>query len=178
MEKNKTTALVLCIVLGYLGVHRFYVGKNKSGILYLCTAGLCGIGWIVDIVLICTNKFNMSVATSAKKSFSRKEWEKLGIDWYIWRTSEDERVRPSHKNLNGVLVNVKDPPDPEKLVGAKSCGKYHAGDIDGCRCYPEPIVELKYVKFPAKVYYKGKIQTMTREDFKKRLQNKKPCQLK
>lgn len=57
MRKNKSTALILCILFGYLGVHRFYVGKTKSGILYLCTAGLCGIGWIVDIVLICTDKF-------------------------------------------------------------------------------------------------------------------------
>lgn len=57
MEKNKTTTLVLCILLGYLGVHRFYVGKNKSGVLYLLTGGLCGIGWIVDIILICTDKF-------------------------------------------------------------------------------------------------------------------------
>lgn len=38
-------------------MHRFYVGRTKSGLLYLFTGGLCGIGWIVDIVLIATDKF-------------------------------------------------------------------------------------------------------------------------
>ena len=54
--KSKTTDLLLCIFLGTLGVHRFYEGKIGTGILWLCTLGLFGIGWIVDIVLIVTNK--------------------------------------------------------------------------------------------------------------------------
>lgn len=57
-NKNKTVTLVLCVLLGYLGIHRFYLGKTKSGVVYLLTAGLCGIGWIVDIILICTDKFS------------------------------------------------------------------------------------------------------------------------
>lgn len=55
-EKSKTTDLLLCIFLGTLGVHRFYEGKIGTGILWLCTLGLFGIGWIVDIVMIVTNK--------------------------------------------------------------------------------------------------------------------------
>lgn len=54
---NKKTVLLLCIFLGYLGGHHFYVKRGKMGLLYLCTIGLLGIGWIVDIILICTNKF-------------------------------------------------------------------------------------------------------------------------
>lgn len=91
----------------------------------------------------------------------------LGANWYIWRTSDDERVRHSHEKMDGVLVNWKDPPDPEKLVGAKSYGKYHAGDIFNCRCYPEPIVNLDYVDFPAKVHINGAIRTMSRKQFEK-----------
>lgn len=59
-NKDKTVALVLCIFLGALGVHRFYVGKNKSGILYLLTGGLFGIGWIYDIFNIANNLFTDS----------------------------------------------------------------------------------------------------------------------
>lgn len=55
-EKSKTTDLLLCIFLGTLGVHRFYEGKIGTGILWLCTLGLFGIGWVVDIVLIATNR--------------------------------------------------------------------------------------------------------------------------
>jgi len=55
--KSKIVALLLCIFLGMLGVHRFYVGKIGTGILYLLTGGLCGIGWIIDIVLIAAGSF-------------------------------------------------------------------------------------------------------------------------
>lgn len=53
--KNKMVALFLCIFLGYWGAHKFYLGKSRSGFVYLFTAGLLGIGWIVDIFLILTD---------------------------------------------------------------------------------------------------------------------------
>lgn len=48
-DKNKVVAFILCLFFGMLGVHYFYVGKVGMGILYLLTAGLFGIGWLVDI---------------------------------------------------------------------------------------------------------------------------------
>lgn len=56
-KKNKIVALVLCIFLGVFGVHRFYVGKIGTGLLYLFTSGLFGIGWIIDIILIAIGSF-------------------------------------------------------------------------------------------------------------------------
>ena len=53
-EKNKWVAFFLCLFLGGLGVHRFYEGKIGTGILWLLTLGLGGIGWIVDLVIIAT----------------------------------------------------------------------------------------------------------------------------
>lgn len=55
--KNKWTAFFLCLFLGVLGVHRFYVGKTGSGVLYLFTGGLCGIGWVIDLILILLGGF-------------------------------------------------------------------------------------------------------------------------
>jgi hypothetical protein len=58
--KNKIVALILAIFLGGLGFHRFYVGKIGTGLLWLFTGGLFGIGWIIDIILIITGGFRDS----------------------------------------------------------------------------------------------------------------------
>lgn len=53
-RKDKWVAVVLCFFLGILGVHRFYEGKIGSGLLYMFTGGLFGIGALVDfIILLC-----------------------------------------------------------------------------------------------------------------------------
>lgn len=50
--KNKWVSLLLCFFLGCLGIHRFYEGKIGTGILWLLTGGLCGIGAIVDFIIL------------------------------------------------------------------------------------------------------------------------------
>ena len=54
---SKWTAFFLCFFLGTVGVHRFYVGKVGTGLLWLFTAGLLGIGWLADIILIVCGEF-------------------------------------------------------------------------------------------------------------------------
>jgi TM2 domain-containing membrane protein YozV len=54
---SRLVALILCIFLGYLGVHRFYVGKVVTGVIWLLTGGLFGIGYIVDIIMIALGNF-------------------------------------------------------------------------------------------------------------------------
>ncbi len=49
---NKWTAWILCVFFGLFGAHKFYEGKSGMGIVYLCTLGLCGIGWLIDIFAI------------------------------------------------------------------------------------------------------------------------------
>lgn len=39
-------------IFGFLGAHRFYYGKKVSGIIWLCTLGLLGVGWVIDLFLM------------------------------------------------------------------------------------------------------------------------------
>ena len=56
-SRSRLVALLLCVFLGYLGVHRFYVGKIATGVIWLLTGGLFGIGYIIDIILIAMGNF-------------------------------------------------------------------------------------------------------------------------
>ena len=103
--------------------------------------------------------------SKTQSAITQARSEMLDIQWYVWRTEEDQRVRDSHKIMNDVLVAWRNPPSPERLVGEENVGNYHAGNIWNCRCYAEPLVELSDIKFPHKVYYNGQIQTMTRAKF-------------
>lgn len=101
--------------------------------------------------------------------------EFLNIPWYIWKTSGDIRVRSSHEIMNNVLVRWSDPASPEELdKQKKTYGHYHPGQIFNCRCFSQPVLRMEDITFPAKVYYNGKIQTMTREKFSELAGNQMP----
>lgn len=58
--KDWLVALLLSIFLGGLGIDRFYLGYSGLGILKLITAGGFGIWWLIDVILIATNKLRDS----------------------------------------------------------------------------------------------------------------------
>jgi len=66
-DKSKKTALLLCVFLGWIGIHYFYVGRIGMGILYLFTFGFCGIGWIVDIIKIAMGSFRDNVGAPLRE---------------------------------------------------------------------------------------------------------------
>ena len=55
--RSKWTAFVLCLLLGWLGIHRFYTGKIGSGILFALTFGGLGFGWFMDLFAILCGAF-------------------------------------------------------------------------------------------------------------------------
>ena len=53
-DKGKTTAILLCLFLGGIGVHRFYLGYTMYGVIQLLTLGGLGIWALIDLVRLIT----------------------------------------------------------------------------------------------------------------------------
>jgi len=56
-EKKILPAFLLCFLFGGFGAHRFYVGKTGTGVLWLLTFGLLGIGALIDMIMIIIGSF-------------------------------------------------------------------------------------------------------------------------
>jgi TM2 domain-containing membrane protein YozV len=56
-SRSFNVTFVLLLFFGLLGVHRFYVGRPWSGLLYLCTFGFWGFGVLLDLVMLVTGRF-------------------------------------------------------------------------------------------------------------------------
>ena len=55
--RSKWAAFFLCLLFGGFGIHRFYVGKTGTGIIWLFALGLFSFGWITDLLLILFGAF-------------------------------------------------------------------------------------------------------------------------
>jgi hypothetical protein len=62
-DKKILPVFLLFFFLAWLGVHRFYVGKIGTAILFIITLGGVGIWWIIDLILIVTGNFKDSRET-------------------------------------------------------------------------------------------------------------------
>ena len=57
---SRLAAFLLAFFFGWLGAHRFYVGKYWTGLFQLLTAGGFGIWWVVDAIFILAGIFTDS----------------------------------------------------------------------------------------------------------------------
>lgn len=55
--KDFVPTILLCLLLGVFGAHRFYVGKIGTGVIQLLTLGGLGIWATVDLIMIILGKF-------------------------------------------------------------------------------------------------------------------------
>ena len=116
------------------------------------------------------SRVNLIARTESQKistALTQARSEEVGAEFYLWSTSEDVRVRTSHKKMNDVLIPWNDAPNPEALNGEKSTlGSYHVGSCPNCRCTPLVVLSIDDINWPRRVYHHGSIQQMNKVQFK------------
>lgn len=72
-DKSKSTAAILCILLGGFGIHQFYLGNNTKGIIYLVVFIIgcmtCTLFWVTSIAALVDFVLILSMST---EDFNRK----------------------------------------------------------------------------------------------------------
>jgi SPP1 gp7 family putative phage head morphogenesis protein len=102
----------------------------------------------------------------ASSALTQSRAEDLDLPIYIWMTSKDVRVRPSHKLMDGVVCFWNDPPNPEALNGEKSTlGAYNVGNCPNDRCTARVVLTLQDIQWPARVAYSGGVHHMNKQQF-------------
>lgn len=108
-SKDRLVVTILAAILGGLGVHRFYVGKVKTGILYLLTGGIFGIGYLIDLIMVVCGAFTDKEGkiiyfwTDAEKQ-AKKANSKAKKDS---KKSNKSEVKDSSKSSNKKVAAVK-----------------------------------------------------------------------
>lgn len=106
-------------------------------------------------------------SAKTQSSLTESRSEAMGYHWYVWQTAHDERVRSSHKHMQGVICRFDDPPDPEELIGMiNQAQHYNPGGIWNCRCFASPIINPDFgITWPAQVYVNGQVVKMRKSEF-------------
>jgi hypothetical protein len=113
------------------------------------------------------NLISRTETQKASTALTQARCEELGVDFYVWETSQDgDRVRASHRNMQGVLIPWHTPPSPEALIGERSTlGSYHAGACPNCRCTQYVVLSVDDIAWPRRVYWNGSITMMDKQRF-------------
>tara|TARA_B110001454_G_scaffold196061_1_gene198710 strand:+ start:110 stop:355 length:246 start_codon:yes stop_codon:yes gene_type:complete len=56
-EKDWMVTLILAILVGWLGIDRFYTGSILLGVLKLVTGGGLGLWWLIDLIMLVTGSY-------------------------------------------------------------------------------------------------------------------------
>ncbi len=65
-DKSGIACLLFLLFLEPFGIHRMYVGKVGTGILYLLTLGGLGLWWLIDLILLIAGAFTDADGATVK----------------------------------------------------------------------------------------------------------------
>lgn len=94
--------ILIAVLLGWAGGYRFYKKQAKIGILYLFTGGLCGIGWIIDVVKAISEYTKTAPAPTVRKAPANlPPYFNVGQDRYMTPRAE---FTPNYVNQKHYIV--------------------------------------------------------------------------
>lgn len=122
---NNKTYLCVTIFGGWFGLHKFLTNNTTTGILYLFTFGLFGIGWIVDIIIaiqnLTSNQPTFTYSTTIRKSQENMQPIILNYNTKLIRYSNYKvsGINPESNKKKSVTVIAKNG-DSEDNIASKS----------------------------------------------------------
>ena len=75
-------------------------------------------------------------------AITRQLHEQMGVSEYVWTTQRDNRVRDSHRRLDGRIFKYSEPP----VMNEKSGERGNPGDDFGCRCVATPVFGINILE--------------------------------
>lgn len=112
---NAILECILTILFGWFGVHKFIKKEKSLGILYLCTMGLFGIGWIIDSINSVKKVLDISNKKQTKNNSATKANNSVVLEKNQADLNKQERLKELNK-LKNRTVKVIDVDNKEKEV--------------------------------------------------------------
>lgn len=137
-EKSWKTTVIWFHLLGVFGAHRFYVGKFGTGLLYLLTGGLFGIGALVDMIMLYTGNF-----TDEDGALVLPLYKRLLLD----TISSIQLPPPAADNDQPIRQEPPVFPSPSEITHAQNTMELHDGNVSLVRGNPSNLDILKINDF-------------------------------
>lgn len=138
------TKFWITLLFGWSGIHKIMDKKYGTGILYFFTFGLFGIGWIVDIIAVATDKGGTYKIDVVGESYHKDDILSIAKDNPIFSYTDEQFIEKVAENKHiykykyqeteaRLVPEPNNPHDPNAIMVL--VGSAHVGYIPAARCH-------------------------------------------